>query len=87
MGKFKAESVECELCSKVISVQHLPVHMERIHLEGNEIKCPTCEKEFKGRGALAQHIWIAHKSKKDKKCPNECEQIMQCLHLSVSFST
>lgn len=57
--------VECTICSKSLLKHSLSRHM--LSHRGYTIKCPTCDRMFKQRSTLRQHMRI-HDEKRKYKC-------------------
>ena len=53
------QCVECGKTSQYIT--NLKGHVEANHLQGLKIDCPYCEKVFKSRGSLRNHVHKFHK--------------------------
>ena len=52
----------CKVCGKESSHSNdMKKHIEATHLDGVSLQCPQCEKTFRSRNALAQHIHYTHK--------------------------
>ena len=52
----------CKVCGKESShCNDMKKHIEATHLDGVSLQCSQCEKTFRSRNALAQHIHYTHK--------------------------
>ena len=70
----------CPICSK--SVKHLSHHMENVHPHDDESHpCPDCERTFKSKKYLRQHLNSQHSLKFCNLCGKEVK------HLSSHMST
>ena len=50
----------CTVCGKEGENTEIQNHIELNHLEGVSIPCNSCEKQFRSRHALRQHIKLQH---------------------------
>ena len=60
----QAEGCDYETLAK----RHLYIH-SAVHAETKDFKCPHCEKAFKSKPALAQHVRIMHVQDVQYSCP------------------
>ena len=51
----------CTLCGKESELTQLKNHIEANHLEGISVPCKQCEKVFRSRPSLANHLYLYHK--------------------------
>lgn len=58
-GSLVYQCTQCGKTSKVVT--NLKDHIEASHIEGLNLECHVCLKQFKSRGRLAFHIKTIHK--------------------------
>ena len=46
----------CKVCGKEGQNNHIKSHIEKYHLEGCSIPCNFCDKAYRSRHALKQHV-------------------------------
>ena len=61
VGKEQRPARVCKVCGKEGYRTDIMRHIESYHLEGVLIPCSRCDKMFKSRNSLRQHIKINHK--------------------------
>ena len=53
---------QCNACGKISKyITNLKGHIEANHLQGLKLNCSYCEKVFKSRGSLRNHIANFHR--------------------------
>ena len=61
VGKIRVRGKICNVCGKEGHPTDIKRHIERNHLEGVSIPCNHCDKIFRSRPGLSQHVSKYHK--------------------------
>ena len=64
-GNAKRHSYSCKVCGKEGHGSNIKNHIEANHMEGLSVPCNICDKMFRSRNALGQHILSRHTLEKD----------------------
>ena len=61
IGKRQERGKKCNVCGKEGHATDIKRHIEAFHMEGVEIPCNHCDKLFRSRDGLRQHISKHHR--------------------------
>ena len=61
-GNRKTTAKICKKCGKEGHPTNIKRHIEIYHLEGVSIPCKSCEKTFRSRATLQNHVSTLHKN-------------------------
>ena len=64
-GNAKRHSYSCKVCGKEGHGSNIKNHIKANHMEGLSVPCNICDKIFRSRNALGQHILSRHTLEKD----------------------
>ena len=62
------KSFRCPLCEKIFESKAGIIGHSLNHKGLEKLECPTCKREFKGKGVLDKHIAVVHERKKTHLC-------------------